>query len=136
MRSDHCRAHRACRTTECQQVSFTRKRRSAAGPETAGRGAPSMSVRPPLAEPREPDEPSNRWPWVALALGVLIVLIAVAFFLFNRQRSVEVTVEPTLSPVARAVSPVPPTLVPPTLPASATLAPTATSVPSATPLPV
>jgi hypothetical protein len=94
-----------------------------------------MSVRPPVVEPPQPGEPSNRWPWVALALGVLIVVIAVGFFLFNRQRTVNVSVESTVSPVARAVSPVPPTLVPPTLPASATLAPTATPLPSATPPP-
>jgi outer membrane biosynthesis protein TonB len=96
-----------------------------------------MSVQPPVVEPLEPGEPSNRWPWVALALGVLIVLIAVGFFLFNRARTVNVTVEgtPTVNAVARAVSPVPPTLVPPTLPASATLGATATPVPSPTPLP-
>ena len=96
-----------------------------------------MSVRPPAAEPIEPGEPSNRWPWVALALGVLIVVIAVAFFFFNRSRTVNVTVEgtPTVNAIAKVVSPVPPTLVPPTLPASATLAPTATALPSATPPP-
>jgi|SRR5579859_7368445 len=96
-----------------------------------------MSVRDPGVEPVDPGEPSNRWPWVAVALGALIVVIAVGFFLFNRQRTVNVTVEgtPTVNAVAKAASPVPPTLVPPTLPASATLAPTATPVPSATPVP-
>ena len=54
-----------------------------------------MSVRPPDVEPIEPGEPSNRWPWVALALGVLIVVIAVAFFFLNRSRTVNVTVEGT-----------------------------------------
>ncbi len=97
-----------------------------------------MSGRPPTVVAPEPGEPSNRWPWVALALGVLIIVIAGAFFLFNRQRTVNVTVEgtPTVNPVARAgtASP-PPTLVPPTLPPSATSAPTATPLPSATPLP-
>jgi hypothetical protein len=96
-----------------------------------------MSVRPPAVEPIEPGEPSNRWPWVALALGVLIVVLAAAFFFFNRSRTVNVTVEgtPTVNAIAKVVSPVPPTLVPPTLPASATLAPTATALPSATPPP-
>src|SRR5258708_13411337 len=98
-------------------------------------GHPNMSMRPPAIEPVEPGEPSNRWPWVALALGVLIVVIAVGFFLFNRQRTVNVTVEgtPTVNAVAKAASPVPPTLVPPTLPASPTPPPPAPPVPPPTP---
>ncbi len=82
-------------------------------------------------------EPSNRWPWVALAAGTLVVVLAVAIFLFNRQNAVTINVQGTLTPnpVARAgtASP-PPTLVPPTLQPSASLVPTAT--PAATPTPV
>jgi hypothetical protein len=101
-----------------------------------------MATVPPPTRPVEPGEPSNRWPWIALVLGVIIIVIAVGFFLYTRQRTVNITVEgtPTVNPVARAgtASPgPPPTLVPPTLPASATLAPTATPLPpSPTPLPV
>src|SRR3981081_3204282 len=100
-------------------------------------GTPARGGRPRAGEPIEPGEPSNRWPWVALALGVLIVVLAAAFFFFNRARTVNVTVEgtPTVNAIAKVVSPVPPTVVPPTLPASATLAPTATALPSATPPP-
>jgi hypothetical protein len=93
---------------------------------------------PPLdpGDPGEPGEPSNRWPWVALALGVLIIVVAGLFYLFNRPRTVNINVEgtATANTVARAASP-PATLVPPTLPASATLAPTATPLPSPTPQP-
>lgn len=90
---------------------------------------------PPL-DPGEPGEPSNRWPWVALALGILIIVVAGLFYLFNRPRTVNINVEgtATANTVARAASP-PATLVPPTLPASATLAPTATPPPSPTPQP-
>jgi hypothetical protein len=100
-----------------------------------------MATPPPPTRPVDPGEPSNRWPW-ALVLGVIVIAIAVGFFLYNQQRTVTISVEgtPTVNPLARAgtASPgPPPTLVPPTLPASATLAPTATPVPpSPTPLPV
>ena len=90
---------------------------------------------PPVA-PDDPGEPSNRWPWVALALGVLIIAVAGLFYLFNRPRTVNINVEgtATTNPVARAASP-PATLVPPTLPASSTLVSTPTPAPSPTPQP-
>jgi hypothetical protein len=103
-----------------------------------------MATPPPPPPPLEPGvpgvpgEPSNRWPWVALVLGVLIIGAAVVFFLLSRPRTVNVTADgsATVSPVARAASPAaPPTLVPPTLPASATLAPSATPAPSPTQTP-
>src|ERR1700692_938170 len=86
---------------------------------------------PPPVEPLEPgplpDEPSNRWPWIALWVGVLIIGVAVVFFLVSRQRAVNVTLagSPTANPaVAGAASPgPPPTLVPPTLAASASVGP-------------
>ncbi len=85
--------------------------------------------------PTTPDEPSNRWPWVALVLGLLVVAVAVVLFFVNRGNTVNINLEgtPTPNPVARAstASPgPPPTLVPPTLPASATLAPSPTPVPT------
>jgi hypothetical protein len=70
----------------------------------------------------------------------VVVAIAVAFFFLNRSNTVNVNVEttPTPNPVAAAVSPGPPaTLVPPTLPPSASLvvspaapSPTPTTLPS------
>ncbi|HLZ26712.1 MAG TPA: hypothetical protein VKV73_05265 [Chloroflexota bacterium] len=98
-----------------------------------------MATPPPppepveLVEPGPPGEPSNRWPWLALGLGLLIIGVAVVFFLLNRPRTVNVALDGAPSPAALAASPGPPaTLVPPTLPASATLAPTATAAPTAT----
>jgi hypothetical protein len=90
--------------------------------------------------PLEPGEPSNRWPWVALALGLLVIAVAVAFFLINRQRTVNVNVPGSSTPNAVAAAGTgspgpPPTLVPPTLPPSATFAPTATPAPSPTAVP-
>jgi hypothetical protein len=95
-----------------------------------------MASVPPPTTPVEHRDPSNRWPWIALIIGLVIVLAAIAFFVLNRSQTV-ITVEgtPTANPVARAstVSPSPPaTLVPPTLPASATLAPSPTPVPAPT----
>jgi hypothetical protein len=100
-----------------------------------------MTITPPPAPPAAPpEEPSNRWPWVALLLGVLVVLAAVVFFFFSRPRSGELVVEgtPTGKPVAIASVSPPPTLVPPTPPTSAPLPPTQTSVlpsPTAQPSP-
>jgi len=96
-----------------------------------------MARIPPPTAPVEHRDPSNRWPWIALIIGLLIVLAAIGFFVLNRSQTVNISVEgtPTVNPVARAssVSPSPPpTLVPPTLPASATLAPTPTPVPAPT----
>ena len=96
-----------------------------------------MASIPPPTAPVEPRDPSNRWPWIALIIGLVIVLGAIGFFVLNRSQTVNLSVEgtPTTNPVARAssVSPSPPpTLVPPTLPASATLAPSATPVPAPT----
>ena len=96
-----------------------------------------MASIPPPTAPVEPRDPSNRWPWIALIIGLVIVLGAIGFFVLNRSQTVNLSVEgtPTVNPVARAssVSPSPPpTLVPPTLPASATLAPTPTPVPAPT----
>lgn len=88
---------------------------------------------------RSPGDPSNRLPWLALAAGILIILIAVGVFIFNRRTSTVAINE--ASPVPRAASEVaspPPTLVPPTLPTSAVIAsppPTPTRVPVATPSP-
>src|SRR5437763_9261903 len=98
------------------------------------------TVAPPPTAPGRPDDPSNRWPWIALALGVLIIVFAVLYFFLNRPSSVNITVEgtPTVNPVARAstASPgPPPTLAPPTPPTSAPLAPTATPIPAPTPAP-
>ena len=79
----------------------------------------------------------NRWPWIALAAGVVIVVIvAVVIFYANRPSSqVNISVG-TPNPVAAVSSPSPPpTLVPPTLAASASLVPTATAVPRPTPSP-
>src|SRR4030081_1564526 len=99
-----------------------------------------MATVPPVSpapEPIEPGEPSNRWPWVALALGLLVIVVAVVFFLVNRQGAVNVTVEGSPTPrtlaAAGTASPgPPPTLVPPTLAASSPLVPSPTPVPSPT----
>src|SRR5437660_366335 len=94
-----------------------------------------MATVPPHNAPAQPGDPSNRWPWLALILGLIVVLVAIGFFLFNRQQAVNISVEgtPSPNPVARAgtASPGPPaTLAPPTPPTSAALAPTATPVPA------
>jgi hypothetical protein len=84
-----------------------------------------------------PEEPSNRWPWVALVGGLLVIALAVGLFLFNRSTTV-INLEgtPTPNPQARAASPgPPPTLVPPTLQPSASLVPSPTPPPSPTPQP-
>jgi hypothetical protein len=99
-----------------------------------------MATVPPPGAPGRPRDPSDRWPWVALIVGLVVVLVGIGFFLFNRSQAVTISVEgtPTANPVARAgtVSPgPPPTLVPPTLAASATLAPTPTPQPSPTATP-
>lgn len=96
-----------------------------------------MANLPPSGAPVESRDPSNRWPWVALILGLVIVLAAVGFFVLNRSQTVNINLEgtPTVNPVARAstVSPgPPPTLVPPTQPPSANLAPSATPLPAPT----
>jgi hypothetical protein len=96
-----------------------------------------MATVPPHNVPAEPGDPSNRWPWLALILGLIVVLVAIGFFLFNRQQTVNISVEgtPSPNPVARAgtASPGPPaTLAPPTPPTSAALAPSATPVPAPT----
>lgn len=101
------------------------------------RGNSPMATVPPPTTPVEPRDPSNRWPWIALIIGLVIVLAAIGFFVLNRSQTVNISVEgtPTANPVARAssVSPSPPPiLVPPTLPASATLAPSPTPVPAPT----
>jgi hypothetical protein len=81
-------------------------------------------------------EPSNRWPWIAIGAGVLVVVLAVVIFYANRPSSqVNISVG-TPNPVAAVSSPSPPpTLVPPTLPPSASLVPTSTPVPRPTPSP-
>jgi len=94
--------------------------------------------------PAGPGEPSNRWPWIALGLGALIIVVAVTVVLFNRRASnVNIALEgtPSANPVAAvpsvSVGP-PPTLVPPTLATSAPLGsppPTPTAPPSPTPPP-
>lgn len=97
-----------------------------------------MTSVPPAVPPGVPEEPSNRWPWVALAAGVLVILVAVAVFFLNRPGGTTINIQGTPSAVARAstASPgPPPTLVPPTLPPSANLAPTATPLPAPTPPP-
>ena len=90
-------------------------------------------VAPP--PPDGPGEPSNRWPWVALVLGLVVILAAVIFF-FVRQPNTAINIEgtPTANPVARASSPsaAPPTLAPPTPPTSAPLAASPTPVPAPT----
>ena len=96
-----------------------------------------MANVPPTRAPAEPGDPSNRWPWLALILGLVVVLVAIGFFLFNRTQTVNIGIEGTTTPnpVARAgtASPgPPPTLAPPTLATSAALAPTATPVPAPT----
>jgi len=93
-----------------------------------------MATVPPHNAPAGPGEPSNRWPWIALILGLVVVLLAIGYFLFNRTQTVNINAEGTPTPnlVARAgtASPGPPaTLAPPTPPTSAALAPTATPVP-------
>lgn len=103
------------------------------------------SVPPPEApvgpgEPGEPGQPSDRWPLVALAAGLLIIVVAGAFYFLNRPRGANITVEgtPTGNPVAAVGSPSAgptPTLVPPTPTASATPAPTATPLPAPTATP-
>jgi hypothetical protein len=93
------------------------------------------------APPRQ--DPSNRWPWIAAVAGVLVIAAAVAVFLLNRSNSVNINVggTPTPNPLASAASPgPPPTLVPPTLPASASPLvspppPSPTPAPSPTPQP-
>ncbi|MBV9894598.1 MAG: hypothetical protein JO020_10545 [Chloroflexi bacterium] len=80
-------------------------------------------------------DPSNRWPWIAVLLGVLVVGVAVAIFLLNRSNTVNINIEgtPTPNPLAGAASPgPPPTLVPPTLAPSASLVPSPTPPPSPT----
>jgi hypothetical protein len=100
-----------------------------------------MANVPPPRAPVEPGEPSNRWPWLALILGLVVVLVAIGFFVFNRNQTVNIGIEGTTTPnpVARAgtASPgPPPTLVPPSPVTSAPLAPTATPVPAPTNTPV
>lgn len=88
--------------------------------------------------PGRPGEPSNRWPWLALVLGAVVLVVAVTIVLFNRRAS---NVNVTLGSTPAAQGPVgsvgpPPTLVPPTMATSAPLAsppPTATPLPSPTP---
>jgi len=129
-------AHQATDTihlTRGQTAVFTEAQNVPLADSTVG------TVAPPPA-PTGPDEPSNRWPWVALAAGVLVIAVAVIAFFLNRPGGVTITGEgtPTVNPVARAntASPGPPaTLVPPTLVASASLGPTATSPPAPTPSP-
>ncbi|HYY89753.1 MAG TPA: hypothetical protein VFA49_13220, partial [Chloroflexota bacterium] len=92
-----------------------------------------MAYRRPAPE----TQPGSRLPWVALGLGVLVLAVAAAFFLLNRPRTVNITVEatPTVNPVARGqtvqAGP-PPTFTPP----PAVLQPTATPPPTPTRVPV
>jgi hypothetical protein len=76
---------------------------------------------------------------VALVLGLIVIAAAVVVFFVNRpSTTINVEGTPTPNPVARAgtASPgPPPTLAPPTLPASATFAPTPTPASSQTPPP-
>ena len=86
------------------------------------------------------EDPSNRWPWIAVLLGVLVVGLAVLIFLVNRSNGLNVNITlggtPTPNPLAGAASPgPPPTLVPLTLPPSASLVPSPTPQPSPTALP-
>jgi hypothetical protein len=85
-----------------------------------------------------PTDPTRRFPWIALALGLLVVAVIGAFFLLNRPRTVNLTAEatPSVSPAAQAQSPQagpPPTFTPPpaVLPATDTPLPTPTRVPVA-----
>ncbi|MBV9169689.1 MAG: hypothetical protein JOZ81_06370 [Chloroflexi bacterium] len=91
--------------------------------------------------------PSNRLPWIALAVGLLIIIGAVGVFLLNRRGS-EVAVN-TPSPIAALASPSPsppPTLAAPSPPTSAAIAspppspttvqsPIPTEAPSPSPVP-
>ena len=63
-----------------------------------------MASIPPPTAPVEPRDPSNRWPWIALIIGLVIVLGAIGFFVLNRSQTVNLSVEgtPTTNPVARA----------------------------------
>ena len=58
----------------------------------------SDPVPPPDGAPIE--EPSNRWPWLALGAGLLVILIALGVFVLNtRQQPVATpTPAPTASP--------------------------------------
>ena len=87
-----------------------------------------MATRTPTSDP------SNRWPWIALALVALRIVVGVAAFLLNRGNTVNVTISgtPTANAVAKPAASVPPTLAVPTRPASQ---PTTTPAPSATPQP-
>src|SRR5437868_14443551 len=90
----------------------------------------SVGIEPathrPMATRTPVNEPTNRWPWIVLALVVLLIVLGIAAFFLNRQNAPTVSIEgtPTAAAVARA-SP-PPTLAAPTLPASA---PTTTPAP-------
>jgi len=94
-----------------------------------------------MANPPTTD-PSNRLPWIALAVLALLIVFGVAAFLLARPRATTVTIEgtPTGQAVAGAASPaVPATLAVPTLPPSqptTTPQPSPTAQPSATPVPV
>ena len=79
---------------------------------------------------------SNRWPWIVIAAGVLAIVLAVVIFYANRPSN-QVTINagtPSAGAAVSSPSP-PPTLVPPTLAASASLQPTTTPVPAPTPSP-
>ena len=85
-------------------------------------------------------DPSNRWPWLALALGLLIVIVAAGVFFFNAMRGPNVAIvsQATPTPVAIAAPTIvtnaspPPTLVAPTL--STVPTPTAQATPTSVPV--
>jgi hypothetical protein len=82
-------------------------------------------------------EPTRRLPWVILALGLLVLAVVGAFYLLNRPRTVNITVEPTPSanPVAQsqtAQAGPPPTFTPP----PAVIQPTVTPPPTPTRVPI
>jgi hypothetical protein len=81
--------------------------------------------------------PTRRFPWVILALGLLVLAVVGAFYLLNRPRTVNITVEPTPSanPVAQsqtAQAGPPPTFTPP----PAVIQPTVTPPPTPTRVPI
>jgi hypothetical protein len=85
----------------------------------------------PAGEPRPPGDPSNRWPWVALAVGVFVLVVVGAFYVYSSQsRTVNVDVRsaPTASSVAAAPIATAPlsTVAPPTPVATTTPVPVPT----------
>jgi hypothetical protein len=85
-----------------------------------------MTTTPP-GERQPPDDPSNRWPWVALVLGAFILVVVGVFFFYSTQsRTVNVNVGSTPTVSSVAVAPI----------ATATLPTVAAPTPVATITPV